>query len=49
MVQLKATCLCKSSFMLGILVLSVCALTGTRASAQGDDLINAASKGDLSL
>ncbi|HYB60386.1 MAG TPA: ankyrin repeat domain-containing protein [Methylomirabilota bacterium] len=37
----------KRSLILGILVLLACVLAATRASAQGNDLINAAKKGDL--
>jgi hypothetical protein len=47
MIPSKATRLRKHSLRLGILLVLVCILSGTRANAQGNDLINAAGKGDL--
>jgi uncharacterized protein len=47
MIPSKATRVRKHPLILGLLVLLACVSAGARANAQGDNLINAADKGDL--
>lgn len=47
MALLKASSLRKRPSIFGFLVVLACLLAGTRANAQGDELLDAASKGDL--
>jgi hypothetical protein len=47
MVPLKVARLPRHPLIFGILMLLACVLASTRPEAQGDDLINAAGKGDL--
>jgi ankyrin repeat protein len=46
MIPLKVTRLRTRPLIVGIRLVLVCLLAGTQANAQGNDLINAAAKGD---